>query len=66
MARMTNKIERRGKSYRTQVYINGRRHSVSGRTHAEIRRGAAELRANGEKGELPAKGKLNLEEYLRT
>ena len=66
MPRMTNKIEKRGNSYRTQVYINGRSHSVSGRTQAEVRGKTAELRANAEKGELPAKGKLTLESYLQS
>ncbi len=51
-------------SYRAQVMIAGRRHSVMGATKEEVRRKRRELLTNADKGMLPSSERWTVGQYL--
>ena len=51
-------------SYRQQVQVAGRRHSVTGENKQEVRRKVRELLHNADKGILPPAEQITLDKYL--
>lgn len=65
MPKLSNRIEKRGDSYRAQVMIAGRSHSLTGKTKGEVQRQINDLKANAAKGVLPVQNpRLTIEAYL--
>lgn len=57
-------IKERGNKWRGQVMIDGRRHSITGRTKREVQQKIRELQHNAERGLLPP-ARLTVDEYMR-
>lgn len=56
-------IEKRGSSWRAQVVIGGRRHSITGGTKQEVKRRLREVQVNADKGLLPP-SRITVQEYM--
>ncbi len=57
-------IEKRDGSWRCRVQIAGRRHSITGKTKAELRRKLRELTSNADKGVLPPSERLTVARFM--
>ncbi len=50
-------------SYRTQILIAGRRHSITGKTKEEVKRKRRELLTNADKGIVPAREQYTVTQF---
>jgi len=57
-------IEERDGSWRCRVQVAGRRHSITGRTKAEVRKKLRELLSNADKGMLPPRERLTVGQFM--
>lgn len=57
-------ITKRGDSFRALVQVNGTRHSVTGKTKADVQKRVRDLLHDAERGVAPATEKLTIAEYM--